>query len=166
VNPATCQELDDQIRFVGLGTGLGMLKPWLDKVPDVEQCIADGLQRAAEAEDWSTFERYLLVAHQRPSRSYTSVLCRVLSEQRDDVNNEDIVDVLAVIGDPSATSCLEDALWWEPPWDEYRGLAVKSVWALGAIATPEAIEVLRGAAACGDEKVREAAAHELARVDK
>jgi HEAT repeat protein len=90
----------------------------------------------------------------------------VLSEQRDDVNNEDIVDVLAVIGDPSATSCLEDALRWEPPWDEYRGLAVKSVWALGAIGTPKAIEALRGAAACGEEKVREAAAHELAGVDQ
>jgi HEAT repeat protein len=87
----------------------------------------------------------------------------VLGEQRDDVNNEDIVDVLAVVGDPSATSCLEDALWWEPPWDEYRGLAVKSVWAIG---TPEAIEALRGAAACGEERIREAAAHELAGVDE
>jgi hypothetical protein len=143
-----------------------MLKPWLDNVPDAEQCIANGLLRAAEAGDWLTFERYLLVAHQRPSHSYTSVLCRVLSAHREDVNNEDIVDVLAAIGDPSATSCLEDALWWEPPWDEYRGLAVKSVWALAAIGTPEAIEALRGAAACGEEKIREAAAHELAGVNE
>jgi HEAT repeat protein len=90
----------------------------------------------------------------------------VLSEHRDDVNNEDIVDVLASIGDPSAISCLEDALWWEPQWDEYRGLAVKAVWALGAIGTPEAIQVLRGAADCGEENVRKAAAHELAGLEE
>src|SRR6266568_2592920 len=106
MNPSAWKELNDKIRSLTLGTDPGVLKPWLDEVPDAEQCIADGLQRAAEAEDWSTFERYLLVAHQHPSRSYTNVLCRVLSERRDDVNNEDIVDVLAEIGDPSATSCL------------------------------------------------------------
>src|SRR6266516_6596439 len=93
MNPSTWKQLNDKIRSLTLGTDPGMLKPWLDKVPDVEQCIADGLLGAAEAEEWSMFERYLIVAHQRPSRSYTSVLCRVLSERRDDVNNEDIVDV-------------------------------------------------------------------------
>jgi HEAT repeat protein len=87
-----------------------------------------------------------------------------MSEQPDDVNMEDIVDTIAEIGDPSAIGCLEEALWWQPPWDEYRGLVVKSVWDLGAIGTPEAIEVLRGAADCGPDRVREAAAHELERV--
>jgi len=43
---------------------------------------------------------------------------------------------------------------------------VKSVWALGAIGTPEAIEALRGAAACGEEKIREAAPYQLAGVDE
>jgi hypothetical protein len=166
MNTARCQQLDEEIRRLTLGSGLGALKPWLDDVSDVEECIADGLLRAAEAEDWSTFERYLLAAHQRPSRTYTSVLCRVLREQRDDINNEDIVDVIAEIGDPSAIGCLEEALWWQPPWDEYRNLAVKSVWALGAIGTPEAIEVLRGAASSGPEDVREAAARELGGVDE
>jgi HEAT repeat protein len=164
MNPPSCEELDVEIRRLALGPGLGSLKPRLDEIPDVEECIAGGLLRAAEAEDWPTFERYVLAAHQRPSRSYTSVLCRVLSEQPDDVNMEDIVDTIAEIGDPSAIGCLEDALWWQPPWDEYRGLAVKSVWALGAIGTPEAFEVLRGAASSGPENVREAAAHELERV--
>lgn len=164
MNPARCEDLDEEIRHLTLGPGLGSLKERLNEIPDVEECIADGLLRAIEAEDGSTFERYVLAAHERPSRSYTSVLCRVLREQPDDVNMEDIVDTTAEIGDPSTIRCLEEALWWQPPWDEYRGLVVKSVWALGAIGTPEAIEVLRGAADCGPERVRGAAAHELGRV--
>jgi hypothetical protein len=77
------------------------------------------------------------------------------------VNNEDIVDVLAEIRDPSAIGCLERALWWEPPWDEFRQLAVKVVWALAAIGTPDALAVLRDAVNCEAPQVRAAAAHKL-----
>lgn len=61
--------------------------------------------------------------------------------------------------------CLSDAVWWEPDWDEYRNLAVKCVWALGAIGTPDARAVVRDAARCEAIKVREAAEHELMRAN-
>jgi hypothetical protein len=52
-DPDTCQDLDDKIRSLTLGSDLRILQPWLDTVPDVEQCVGAGLLRAAETEDWS-----------------------------------------------------------------------------------------------------------------
>ncbi|MBF6592593.1 MAG: hypothetical protein IVW57_18945 [Ktedonobacterales bacterium] len=80
------------------------------------------------------------------------------------MNYEDIVDALAEIRDPAAVGCLTEALGWEPDWDEYRNLAVKCVWALGAIGTPDAIAAIRDAASSEAFKVREAALHELKRL--
>ncbi|WP_133853355.1 hypothetical protein [Labedaea rhizosphaerae] len=111
--------------------------------------------------DWPLFERYVLVAHRRPSRAYTAALCDVLARHGDEVNNEDIVDVLAEIRDPAAVGFLADTLWWQPPWDEFHQLAVKCVWALVAIGTPEAFAVVCEAAVCEAEEIREAALRQL-----
>jgi hypothetical protein len=46
---------------------------------------------------------------------------------------------------------------WQPPWDEYRQLAIKCVWALAAIGTSDALRVLRDAARSEAASVREAA---------
>jgi hypothetical protein len=93
------------------------------------------------------------------------VLCEVLARRNDDVNNEDLVDTLAEIADPASVDCVRDALHWEPPWDEFGQLARKAVWALAAIGTPEAMAVVREAADDPRDKPREAAMHELQRVD-
>ena len=103
----------------------------------------------------------MLVAHRRPSRTYTATLCEVLTRQIEEVNNEDVVDVLAEIRDPTAVGCLEDTLRWQPSWDEFRQLAVKCVWALAATGTSEALAVLRDAANCDAVEIREAALHQL-----
>ncbi|MDP9074389.1 MAG: HEAT repeat domain-containing protein [Actinomycetota bacterium] len=134
---------------------------WLDGLTGVEDCIADGLRRSSRGGDWLTFERYVLAAHRHPSRVFTPVLCEVLNRHSDEVNNEDIVDVLADIRDPAAVGCLEEIILWQPPWDEYRQLAVKAVWALAAIGTPDAMLLLQEAACCEASEIREAAAHKL-----
>lgn len=161
MKPKPCRELDDGLRDPRWIRDRDALMTWLDGLTNVEDCISDGLRRAAATEDWLTFERYLLAAHRHPSPSFTAVLCEVLSHQSDEVNNEDIVDVLADVRDPASIGCLEETLWWQPPWDEYRQLAVKCVWALAAIGTPEAVAVLRDAASCEETQVRDAAVHKL-----
>ncbi|MGH3908498.1 MAG: HEAT repeat domain-containing protein [Pseudonocardiaceae bacterium] len=138
-----------------------MFVAWLDSFTDIKGCIVEGLQKASEATDWLMFDMYVLAASRHPSKLYTAVLCDVLDQQIDDVNNEDIVDLLGGIGDQAAVHCLEGTLWWQPPWDEYRQLGVKVVWALAAIGTPDALAVLRDAAQSEAAEIRRAAAEEL-----
>ena len=154
-----CEELEAVLADLQPGDTVAFAR--LEGLKDVEPCIAEGLASSASSDDWSAFERYLLAASRHPDGSMVSVLCDVLGRQLDEVNNDDIVDVLAVIADPAAVGCLEETMWWQPPWDEYRSLAVKCVWALAAIGTPEALEVLRDAASTAPAEVREAAAHKL-----
>lgn len=141
----------------------GMVE-WLQGLSGIEDCIARGLRRARDAEDWSMFERYALAAFHHPSQAYTDVLCDVLG-RHEDLNNEDLVDTLAEIADPRSVDCLREAVHWDPPWDEFGQLARKAVWALGAIGTPEAMAVVREAASDEREKPREAAIHELRRAE-
>jgi HEAT repeat protein len=160
-----CKQLDAGLhdsRFIGHRQAL---VAWLESLSDVEECIAAALNRASEREDWETFERYLTAAFRHPSRSYTKVLCEVLSRHDEDLNFEYIVDVLAEIKDPESIDCLEQTIWWEPSWDDYRGLAKKAIWALSAIGTPEALDVLRDAATTESSEIREAAVEELRRAE-
>lgn len=164
MEPDRCRELDAGLRRPDRPK-YQALRAWLDGLGDVEDCIADGLRRSSEGEDWLGFEHYVFAAFQRPSRSYTAVLCEVLARRDiDDFNYEDIVDVLAEIRDPASVGCLRDTLSWEPEWDEFRHMAVKCIWALAAIGTPDAVAAIRDAATCDAFKVREAAAHELKRL--
>lgn len=156
-----CRELEQGLRNPRWTGNPDGLMTWLGGLTGVEDCIADGLRRASASRDWLAFERYLLAAYRHPSRAFTPELCEVLGQQIDEVNSEDIVDVLAEIADPAAVRCLEKALWWQPPWDEYRQLAVKCVWALAAIGTSDAVRVLREAANSEDAPIREAAARKL-----
>ena len=128
---------------------------WLDGTVGVETCIAAGLSSTSEACSWGLFEGYVHAASLRPDRAYTGPLCSVLAQHDLDVNYEDIVDALGELRDPASIDCLAATLVWEPDWDEYRGLAVKCVWALAAIGTPEAWAVLEAAAVSGPDVVRE-----------
>jgi PBS lyase HEAT-like repeat len=139
------------------------MREWLQGLSAIESCVAEGLCQTRQAEDWPMFERYAFAAFYHPSRAHTSALCEVLSRRNDDVNNEDLVDALAEIADPSSVDCLRDAFRWRPPWDEFGQLARKAVWALRAIDTPEALAVIREAADDEREKPREAAVRELRR---
>lgn len=161
---STCDEVAGVVGELEIGS-IGALSR-LDDLRDPEACIAEGLVSAVATEDWDAFERYLIAASRHPSSAMTAVLCDVLNRRLENINNEDIVDVLAAIADPTAVDALEDTILWQPPWDEFHSLAVKCVWALASIGTQEALEVIRGAAAVGPTEVREAAAEKLRIVDQ
>lgn len=144
--------------------GREVLLARIDELQGVESCIRDGLERAQSSGDWGRFERYVFAATRHPSSEQAAVLCEVLALQTDEVNNEDIVEALAVIRDPSSVDCLVRTLHWEPAWDEFRQMAVKCVSALGAVGTHDAVEALRTVIATPEvsDRVRAAAARELA----
>ena len=154
-----CLEFDDQLlHWPGHRGGM---REWLQTLSGIEDCVAEGLLRTWQCEDWSAFELYALAAFHHPSRAYTPVLCQALARRTDDLNNEDLVDTLAEIADPDAVDCLREVLRWDPPWDEFGQLARKAVWALSAIGTPEAIAALNEAADDEREAPRTAATREL-----
>jgi hypothetical protein len=80
--------------------------------------------------------------------------------------HEDVVAGLDMLRSPQAIGALEHAAWWVPAYlefDEFRALARKAVWALGAIPGPEARQALTGLLDAEDGIVREAAEDQLAR---
>jgi len=153
---------DREAVLAGLRSGDASSRGRLEALVGVEPCIAAGLERCVAAEDWEAFELYVLAASRHPDPSMTRTLCEVLDRQLDNISSEDIVSVLDVVADPAAVDSLERALWWEPPWDEFRHLAIKCVWALSAIGTEAASDILRDAATTAPERVREAALEALA----
>lgn len=159
----TSEDLEHRLRRGDWRDDPEGLAVWLRNAPDITSCIADALAGAARAQDWLLFELLLLAAHQIPSRAYTRILCEVLDVHSDQVNNEDIVDVLAASADPLAVDALERALWWQPDWDEFHGLGVKCVWALAQIGTTRAWATVRDVAATGPAEIRNAAVVELSR---
>ncbi|NNN34395.1 HEAT repeat domain-containing protein [Streptomyces sp. S3(2020)] len=80
--------------------------------------------------------------------------------------HEDIVSMLGRLRSPQTVPTLVLATRWVPEyldWDENRALAVKAIWALGAIPGPEAREALEGLRDDEDEIIRENAVKQLAR---
>lgn len=160
-----CHDFEEGVReHVRIGMDHDVFMAWLAKFSDVESRVVEGLRRARRKDDWLMFEKYVIVAFWRPSNLYTQDLCEVLKDHTEEINFEDIVEVLAAVRDPASIDCLEEIIWWEPEWDEYRHLAIKAVWTLATIGTPEALAVLRDVASCEAEPVREAAARELKRI--
>lgn len=79
---------------------------------------------------------------------------------------EDIVSMLGKLRSPKTVPTLVLATRWVPEyldWDENRALAVKAIWALGAIPGPEAREALNALRDEENEIIRENAVNQLAR---
>lgn len=151
-----CRELAQRVAAYEWFHDHDSFASWLDGAAGVEQCIEHGLGDTRMCGNWAIFEGYVHASSLKPARSHSAMLCSVLSQHDLDVNYEDIVDALGEIKDPTTIDCLAATMRWEPDWDEYRGLAVKCVWALAAIGTREAWEVLNRAAVEGPDVVREA----------
>ncbi|MGW1120478.1 HEAT repeat domain-containing protein [Streptomyces tanashiensis] len=80
--------------------------------------------------------------------------------------HEDVVRMLSKLRSPKAVPALGEAARWVPEyldWDENRALAVKAIWALGAISGPEAREALEGLRDAENEIIRENAVKQLKR---
>ncbi|MGW0122145.1 HEAT repeat domain-containing protein [Streptomyces sp. NPDC003327] len=81
-------------------------------------------------------------------------------------DHEDIIRMLGRLRSPRTQPTLVLATQWVPQgltWDENRALAVKAIWALGAIPGPETREVLEGLREAENEIIRENALNQLAR---
>ncbi|WP_426366921.1 HEAT repeat domain-containing protein [Streptomyces sp. E-08] len=81
-------------------------------------------------------------------------------------DHEDIVRMLGRLRSPETVPTLVLATHWVPEhldWDENRALAVKAIWALGAIPGPETRDALEGLRDDGNEIIRENALNQLAR---
>ncbi|MFD8207626.1 hypothetical protein ACFV2S_14715 [Streptomyces sp. NPDC059695] len=80
--------------------------------------------------------------------------------------HEDIVSALGRLRSPGTVPTLVLATHWVPrhlDWDENRALAVKAIWALGALPVAEARAALEALRDAEDEIVRENAVQQLAR---
>ncbi|MFJ3812160.1 HEAT repeat domain-containing protein [Streptomyces sp. NPDC090073] len=80
--------------------------------------------------------------------------------------HEDIVSMLGRLRSPKTVPTLVLATHWVPEhldWDENRALAVKAIWALGAIPGPKARAALEGLRDAENTIIRENAAKQLAR---
>ncbi|MEU8759285.1 HEAT repeat domain-containing protein [Streptomyces sp. NPDC048659] len=80
--------------------------------------------------------------------------------------HEEIVTALGRLRSPELVPTMVLAIRWVPEglsWDENRALAVKAIWALGAIPGPEAQQALEDLRDAENEIIRENALHQLAR---
>lgn len=93
----------------------------------------------------------------------TRVLCTALESGQPAVPTEDVLMLLADVKDPESTETLRLVLEDPPEWDEFYQTSRKSIWALAAIGTPRAREILEAARDNGHEFVREWAGDELSR---
>jgi hypothetical protein len=100
--------------------------------------IASELTAAFDARDWRVLQALVLVCAKQPSASYAHILCRILDEASEQMTNEDVVDVLDQIREPSTVSALWRAASYDLSIDEFHNLNKKCVYALGHISTSEA----------------------------
>ena len=80
--------------------------------------------------------------------------------------HENIVTMLADLGSPESVEALHHAATFVPQyldWNEDRPLAIKAIWALGAIAGDDASRALTELTGHPDEVVRAAARDQLGR---
>ena len=81
-------------------------------------------------------------------------------------SHENIVLVLSDMAKPESVGVLVKATTWIPKYldyDDNRALAVKAIWALGRIASPDATEALKGLLDSDEPLMREAAEKQIAK---
>ncbi len=98
-------------------------------------------------------------------RDYTDILLQLLDEKWH-TSEEDIISVLELIKDPKSVDKLYEVALDVPDYDDMRAIAKKCIWALSAINTPEAIQILKLLGKVDDPIIKENAAFELEQVLK
>jgi hypothetical protein len=92
-------------------------------------------------------------------REHLDILCRLVDEDWH-INHEDVVDVLDKLRRPETVDALFRATQWVPEYlkfDDNRALAVKAIWALWKLQTPEANARLEQLAASDEPILQETA---------
>lgn len=135
----------------------------VQELTGIEDYITRALTDAFTAREWDTFEMYLWAAFHHPTSSMTSVLCEALQLKSRSVPNEDTLEVLGEIKDPTSLACLREVLYWWPEWDEFNQTGVKALWAIHAVGTTEARQLVAEATKHGSDVVQVWARHALSR---
>ncbi|MEU7075801.1 HEAT repeat domain-containing protein [Streptomyces narbonensis] len=125
------------------------------------------LRDAMERRDAGEVEMAVIV-HAAAGASEQEFLEPLIELSRADwhTRHEDVVRLLGKLRSPRTVPALAEAARWVPEyldWDENRALAVKALWALGAIPGAEAREALEGFRDDENEIIRESALKQLAR---
>jgi hypothetical protein len=138
--PDPCRELHDLLFSSEVDQASKMDR--IAALPDIDPCIERGLEAATAQRDWDRFQYYVYAAYARPSATYASALIEALKLRDRAVPIEDVLEVLAQIGDPSTLPVVEETYAWSLEWDEFYGVALKCVWVVEAIDTADAGEFL------------------------
>jgi hypothetical protein len=90
--------------------------------------------------------------------------------RRDHVDHEQIIRALQLAADPYSIPFLRQAVLLKPrleylAYDDYGAYYKKCFWALRAIGTPEAIDVIREFAASADAAAKAQALYRLSRIE-
>ncbi|MBL7977136.1 MAG: HEAT repeat domain-containing protein [Bacteroidetes Order II. Incertae sedis bacterium] len=96
---------------------------------------------------------------------YTDILLQLLDEKWH-TSEEDIISVLELIKDPKSVDKLYEVALDVPDYDDMRAIAKKSIWALSAVNTPEAIQKLKLLEKVDDPIIKENATFQLEEVLK
>lgn len=155
----TCAELRDLLADPALSPSQRRRR--IQELTGVEDCVTRSLSEALASHDWDTFEMYLWAAFHHPAPAMTPILCAALRLKSRAVPNEDALQVLAEIKDPTSLACLRDVLFWHPEWDEFDQVGVKALWAVDAVGTAEARQLVAEAAERGSDAVRDWARQKL-----
>lgn len=130
--------------------------------------IVNLLEKACMEKDPDKVE-FLIIAASADgvSNRYSKIFCKLLKAEWHQ-KQEDIVMLLEEIKDPDTVDCINDLVYHKMPWsdDENSSLALKCIWALGAIGNNKAIERLKGLAKSNVDYVRNIAEKQLRHINK
>ncbi|MGW5050379.1 hypothetical protein [Actinokineospora sp. NPDC004072] len=160
----TSEELRAILHDDGLAHGERMHR--LSQLTGVEGCVTEALAKAFAERVWRRFELYLLAAVYHAGPAATPILCDALAERSRAVPNEDVLEVLAELGDPASLDCLRRTMYWRPEWDEFDQVGVKALLAISTVNTETAWKLIAEAVSRGSPAVSTRARQLLERYSK
>jgi hypothetical protein len=93
--------------------------------------------------EWGKVQYLVLIASKIPSKRYVKNLCSILKKLSSDMTNEDVIELLQVIASEEAVFTLIQLLDVEMEGDHFHEINRKSLLALDAIGSKEAIDAIK-----------------------
>lgn len=161
----------DRAAILGLVTGKlsedALLKHLGVTRSDVQERILKMLERVLAEQDGDALEYVLYLGHWFGLSNAHLPVLETLAVAPWHECHEDVVDALATLRSATSVGALYQAATSVFPYREYDdaySLAVKCIWALGTLATHEAVARLGDLAHCGNSVIEFESRHQLRRV--
>lgn len=122
--------------------------------PSVDEVIQE-LEKFASNPNYPGASLLMTAAWTNLSKNYTSILCKILNDESNNGLHEPIVEILDELGDERAISALSKALTYRWSYDQWLNVPRKSLLALSAIGTPEAMMIIKEATRSSEDLIRE-----------